>query len=62
MSLILELAFVIDDPVGDAQLALAREILELVRNRDDNECVQLVSEIRALKLKYWKGKPCILKG
>lgn len=48
----LELAFLIDDPVGDLQLQLAREVLKLIANRDDVACAAILPELRFLNRKY----------
>jgi hypothetical protein len=49
---VVELAFIAQDPAGEYALALAREVLILIRNRDDADCLALASELRALRLKY----------
>jgi hypothetical protein len=51
-NLILELAFVAQDPAGEHALALARAVLRLIHDRDDSDCVALTSELQALLLKY----------
>ena len=51
-NLILELAFIAQDPVGEHALALARAVLRLIYDRDDSDCVALTSELQALLLKY----------
>jgi hypothetical protein len=49
----LDLAFTIQDPCGDAAITLAREVLTLITNReDDSICQALIHEIQALNLKY----------
>ncbi len=47
-----ELAFVIQDPAGEAAVTLAREILRLIDDRDDATAIALISEIRVLSGKY----------
>lgn len=49
---ILELAFIIQDPSSQAAVILARELLLLVRDRDDATAVALTSEVRALQMKF----------
>jgi hypothetical protein len=54
----LELAFVIDDPCGQEQIALARTVLELISNRPDHaQCIAIRSELRALHFKYPRLSP-----
>lgn len=55
--LVLELALRVQDPAGDRALEVAREVLRLVRDRDDATCVALASEFRVL---YGKYPPCAL--
>jgi len=49
---VLELAFLIEDPASNGGCVLAREVLRLIRDRDEAECFALASELRALQLKY----------
>lgn len=49
----LDLAFTIQDPCDNTAIALAREILTLIRNReDDNICQSLIHEIQRLNKLY----------
>ncbi len=48
----LELAFVVQDPAGEQAIALAREVLRVIHDRDDATCVALASEMRVLLGKY----------
>jgi len=50
--LVIELALRVQDPAGDRALEVAREVLHLVRYRDDATCVALASELRVLCGKY----------
>lgn len=51
-SQVLELGLLVQDPAGDRAIELAREVLRLIRNRDDADCVALASEVRFLQGKY----------
>jgi hypothetical protein len=49
----IDLAFVIQDPCGEAALNLAVAVLELVRGREDDiQCRALMIEVRCLANKY----------
>lgn len=51
----LELAFIIQDPCGDAAIDLARETLKLIYNRDDTLCKTLTDELRQLNSRYQRN-------
>ena len=48
----LDLAFVIQDPCGNTAIVLAREVLRLISNRDDDICQSLIHEIQRLNKLY----------
>ena len=49
----LDLAFTIQDPCGNTAIALAREVLTLISNReDDSICQSLIHEIQRLNKLY----------
>ena len=49
----LDLAFTIQDPCGNTAIALAREVLRLISNReDDSICQSLIHEIQRLNKLY----------
>jgi hypothetical protein len=49
----LELAFLIQDPCGLEAIELARGLLNLIRNREDNDiCKSLIHEIQRLNKLY----------
>ena len=49
----LDLAFTIQDPCGNTAIALAREVLKLISNReDDSICQSLIHEIQRLNKLY----------
>jgi len=49
----LDLAFIIQDPCGNTAITLAREILNLIRNReDDGICQSLIHEMQRLNKLY----------
>lgn len=50
--LIMDLGFAIQDPCGEGAMRLAGQVLTLIENRDDVECVALISELRCLLTKY----------
>ncbi len=54
-SQILEVAFIVQDPAGDRALDLAREVVALIRDRDDVTCSALASELRILRAKYTRS-------
>lgn len=57
-SQVLEVAFIAQDPAGERALELAREVVRLIRDRDDCECVAIAHELRALSFKYSRrGEP-----
>lgn len=49
---VLELAFHIEDPCGLQAVTLAQTVLLLLHDRDEVTIVALISEMRALALKY----------
>ena len=49
----LDLAFTIQDPCGNTAITLAREVLRLISNReDDSICQSLIHEIQRLNKLY----------
>jgi hypothetical protein len=49
----LDLAFTIQDPCGNTAITLAREVLKLISNReDDSICQSLIHEIQHLNKLY----------
>lgn len=59
---IIELAFIIENPCGDNAITLAREIISLIASRDEVTVSALIGEMRALKCKFLRGKPCSACG
>lgn len=58
----IDLAFVIEDPCGEAAITLAREIIRLIANRDEVTVIALLGEVRALQFKFWRGTACTACG
>lgn len=57
-----ELAFVIEDPCGEPAVTLARELIALIAARDEVTVIALIGEVRALQLKFFRGKRCTACG
>lgn len=52
---VLEVAFIIQDPCGESDIELARQVLQLITNRDDVTVAALLPELRYLNMKYPKA-------
>lgn len=55
---VLQVAFIVSDPCSDFAIELAKEVVLLIRGRDDADCVTLASELRVLRGKYPRAYRC----